>query len=202
MSTTGSGVRTSREAAKADRRTALLGAASRLFAERGYAGVSIDDLGGAAGVSGPALYRHFPNKPAVLAAILIDASDGLLRGGESVVAEHADAPSALAALVRFHVAFALGNADVILVQDRDMASLPDAERHRVRSLQRRYVEVWVGVLAQLHPHRAEADLRVRAHAAFGLMNSTPHSARISGRPPAEAGVRAALEGMAITALRA
>ncbi|MET0726152.1 MAG: TetR/AcrR family transcriptional regulator [Leifsonia sp.] len=193
---------TSRDRAKADRRAALHEAAAALFAERGFAGVSIDDLGAAVGVSGPAVYRHFAGKQAVLAAILIEASDGLLDGGRTVEADAADAESALAALVRFHVDFALGNADVIQVQDRDIASLGDDDRHTVRSLQRRYVELWVGVLARLHPSRTEAELRVRAHAAFGLMNSTPHSARTGARQPAEAVVRAALEQMALASLRA
>ena len=193
---------TGRDRAKADRRDALLSSAASLFAEHGFAGVSIDDLGSAAGISGPAVYRHFAGKQAVLAAILVGASAGLLSGGERVLASDHDAASTLAALVRFHVTFALGSPDVILVQDRDMPSLADAERHEVRSLQRRYVELWVGVLARLHPARSDAHLRIRAHAAFGLMNSTPHSARISGRLPAADVVRDALETMALAALTA
>lgn len=193
---------TGRARAKADRRDVLLTAAATLFAERGFAGVSIDDLGAAAGVSGPAVYRHFPGKQAVLAAILVDASTGLLEGGRAVVDDAPDAAAALDALVGFHVDFALGNADVILVQDRDIASLAADDRHAVRSLQRRYVELWVQVLALRHPTRTDAELRVRAHAAFGLMNSTPHSARAGGRQPAEPVVRAALEQMALASLSA
>nr|MBA3251860.1 TetR/AcrR family transcriptional regulator [Geodermatophilaceae bacterium] len=49
-------------------------------------------------------------------------------------------------------------------------------RRRVRRLQRRYVELWVGVLHQIDPSRAEAEARAAAHAVFGLINSTPHSA--------------------------
>ena len=193
---------TERAQAKADRRGSLLSAAAALFAERGFAGVSIGDLGAAAGVSGPAVYRHFPGKQAVLAAILVDASTGLLDGGRTVVEAAPDASHALTGLVSFHVDFALANADVILVQDRDISSLAASDSHAVRSLQRRYVELWVGVLALLHPSRTDAELRVRAHAAFGLMNSTPHSARTGARQPAAAAVRAALEQMALAALEA
>ncbi|MEL4318762.1 TetR/AcrR family transcriptional regulator [Leifsonia sp. YIM 134122] len=193
---------TERARAKADRRGTMLTAAAALFAERGFAGVSIDDLGAAAGVSGPAVYRHFSGKQAVLAAILVDASTGLLDGGRAVVSATPAPSDALAALVHFHVDFALGNADVILVQDRDIASLAASDSHAVRSLQRRYVELWVGVLALLHPSRTDAELRVRAHAAFGLMNSTPHSARTGTRQPADAVVRAALEQMALASLEA
>ncbi|WP_205683951.1 SACE_7040 family transcriptional regulator [Cryobacterium aureum] len=187
---------TTRSRAKADRRSALLGAAATLFAQFGFNGVSIEDLGAAAGVSGPAVYRHFSGKQAVLAALLIDVSDDLVAGGRAVVTSRADAAVALRDLVCFHVHFALTNPDVIRVQDRDLDSLAEADRHRVRVLQREYVELWVGVLKRVHPTVDVALLRIRAHATFGLLNSTPHSARASARPT----VRALLEEMAIAAL--
>ncbi|HEU5222814.1 MAG TPA: TetR/AcrR family transcriptional regulator [Candidatus Lumbricidophila sp.] len=154
----------------------MLAAAAALFAERGYLGVSIDDLGAAVGVSGPALYRHFPGKAGVLAAILIDASRALLEGGERVAAGASDPERTLAELVEFHVAFASENPDVILVQDRELDQLDPADRHEVRSMQRRYVELWVEVLRPMHPGIDTVNLRTRAHAAFGLMNSTPYAA--------------------------
>ena len=189
---------TLRSRAKASRRAALLTAAAALFARSGFNGVSIEDLGAAVGVSGPAVYRHFTGKQAVLSALLVGASDDLLLGGQAVVDQAADAPAALAALVRFHVRFALDNPDVIRVQDRDLDSLLGADRHRVRALQRGYVELWVRVLGQVHPSVDVALLRMRAHATFGLINSTPHSAAAASAP-AET-VRALLEEMALAAL--
>ena len=168
---------TPRSHAKAKRRQALLSAAARLFAERGFDRVSIEDLGSAAGVSGPAVYRHFPGKQSVLAALLIDVSQGLFDGGSRVIDTGADASATLRALIAFHVAFALTNADVIRVQDRDFESLAAPEQRRVRTLQRGYVELWVDLLARRDPAADAATLRVKAHATFGLINSTPHSGR-------------------------
>ncbi len=193
---------TDRQRAKSDRRAALLREAARLFAERGFAGVSLEDLGTAVGVSGPAVYRHFASKQALLAAILVGVSERLLHGGAAVVADETNALSRLDALVRFHVDFALRDADVIRVQDRDLSALPDADRHSVRRLQRQYVELWVGVLGELHPQRTAADLRVRAHAAFGLINSTPDSVRALRDAPPDSAVRAILEEQARAALLA
>ncbi len=51
-----------RSRAKSDRRSQLIAAAERLIAENGYLAVRLEDIGAAAGVSGPAIYRHFPNK--------------------------------------------------------------------------------------------------------------------------------------------
>jgi AcrR family transcriptional regulator len=196
---------TQRSQAKADRRNALLTAASSLFAERGFNGVSLEDLGAAAGVSGPAVYRHFSGKQAVLGAILVEVSENLLSGGQAVIDRANDDEEALRGLVSFHVDFALNNPDVIRVQDRDLASLTDADRVAVRSLQRTYVELWVHVLSRLHPSVDAAHLRIRAHAVFGLINSTPHSGRAPGSGSTQlsrAMVGSILEQLALAALQA
>ncbi|WP_157157155.1 TetR/AcrR family transcriptional regulator [Diaminobutyricimonas sp. LJ205] len=193
---------TMRSQAKANRRAALLTAAAGLFAERGFNGVSIEELGTASGVTGPAVYRHFSGKQAVLAALLVGVSRTLLEGGQAVVDAAPDAAAALEGLVAFHVRFALSNRDVIRVQDRDLDSLEAPDRHTVRTLQRRYVELWVGVLERLGGSTAGEDaalLRIRAQAVFGLINSTPHSVR--GGVDEES-VRALLERIALAALTA
>jgi AcrR family transcriptional regulator len=187
---------TTRERAKADRRSALLHAAAALFAERGFERASLEDLGAAVGISGPAVYRHFANKQAVLAALLVGVSRDLVSGADTVIAASSDPSVALRSLIAFHVDFALSNADVIVVQDRDLGSLEKDDRELVRSLQRGYVEAWVGVLAGIHSSTPTAELRIRVRATFGLINSTPHSARTSPK----AAVRALLESMALAAL--
>src|SRR5947209_4286799 len=147
-----------RATAKADRRQRYLDAAAELFAARGYAGVSIEELGAAAGVSGPALYRHFRGKEDVLAELLVSASERLLDGATAAIAAGTDPAATLADLVAFHADFALAERDVIRVQDRELASLGEAASRRVRSLQRRYVEAWADVLVAVRPEvtRAEA----------------------------------------------
>ena len=175
-------------------RDVMLREAARLFAAQGFRGTSVADIGTACGISGPAVYKHFPSKDALLARLLVDISQQLVDGGRGVVADAADDASALAQLVTFHTDFALAEADVIRVQDRDLSSLADADRTVVRRLQRTYVELWTGVLCRLEPALPVEVARLRAHAVFGLLNSTPHSAR--GRAEA----RRQLSGMALRAL--
>src|SRR3954447_20016091 len=102
-----------------DRRSQLLDLAAPLMASRGFHGMSVGDLGAAAGVTAPALYRHFPSKQALLGALLTDISEALLAGGTECVAAAADPHDALDRLVRRHVAFATSRPDLIRVQDRD-----------------------------------------------------------------------------------
>ncbi len=201
MATDGS-VRTPRVRAKADRQAALLREATRLFAARGFDGVSLEDLGSSVGVTGPAIYRHFPSKRALLGAILVRVSEDLLDGGRAVEEDTPDPTERLERLIAFHVDFALSGADVIRVHDRELASLSDMDRHTVRTLQRTYVSLWVDVLAQLHPERPRDDLRVRAHANFGLINSTSYSLRGVGDALPDGAVRGILESMARAALAA
>src|ERR1700754_2692026 len=98
---------TRRSRAKSDRRSQLIAAAERLVAERGYLAVRLEDIGAAAGVRGPAIYRHFPNKEALLVELLVGISTRLLAGATNVVAEAQDASSALDGLIDFHLDFAL-----------------------------------------------------------------------------------------------
>ena len=171
------------DAERPSRRDEILRAAARLFAERGSRAVGVDDVGAAVGVTGPAIYRHFASKDAMLAEMLLRISETLLAGGSERVTDVGDDPGAqLRALIAFHVDFALDNPALITVQDRDLGSLPDRDAAQVRRLQRRYVEVWVAVLARLLPGTDAAACRARAHAVFGLINSTPHSAGRLGRP--------------------
>jgi hypothetical protein len=102
--------------------------------------------------------------------------------------------------VEFQVDFALGKPDVIRVQDRDFSNLSEQDQSAVRALQLDYVEVWVDVLAKLHPDTDTSELRMRAHATFGLINSTPHSVRSHGRKMAARSARPLLESMALAAL--
>ncbi|WP_099021756.1 SACE_7040 family transcriptional regulator [Mycolicibacterium palauense] len=202
---------TRRSQRKSDRRTQLLAAAERLFAERGYLAVRLEDIGAAADVSGPAIYRHFPNKEALLVELLVGISTRLLQGARAVVAGAADAAAALDGLVEFHLDFTLGEPDLIRIQDRDLDHLPDTAKRQVRRSQRQYVEIWVRVLCELGPRgdgdrgedRDEDDARLIAHAVFGLLNSTPYSTKGAGGRIADPDrSRTVLRAMTMAALTA
>ncbi|MGV9710840.1 TetR/AcrR family transcriptional regulator [Gordonia sp. NPDC003424] len=169
--------RTRRGQAKAARRTELLDAAARLMADRGFTGVTLEDIGRAVGVSGPAMYRHFSSKTDLLDAMLVDISQRLQGGGTEVVERGASPEETLRDLIGFHIDVLVTKPDLIAVQDRDLGSMTPEANHKVRSLQRRYVEEWVDVLLALARDRGAQlgrdEARVRVHATFGLLNSSP-----------------------------
>ncbi len=60
------------------RRSQLFGVALSLFAERGYAATTMDDIAEAAGVTKPLVYQHFESKRALYLEIANDISDRLI----------------------------------------------------------------------------------------------------------------------------
>ncbi len=162
------------------RRQQIQEIAAELFAARGFHGVSVAELGAACGISGPALYKHFESKDAMLAEMLVRISETLLTEGRSRVASAAGPREALEALVEWHIEFAIDHRALIVVQDRDWSSLPDEARERVRALQRAYVDVWATQVRRHDPKLSPEASRTRAHVLFGLLNSTPHSGRLPG----------------------
>lgn len=183
------------EPATTTRREQILEVAAGLFAQHGFHGVSIADLGAACGFSGPALYKHFRSKQAILSEMLVSISEELLDEGRRRVDEAADDRAALAALVDWHVTFALAHKPLIVVQDRDWSALAVEAREKVRETQLAYVVVWVDVLRDVHGSLSREQARARVHAGFGLINSTPHSAVVS-----DADMHQILTEMALKAL--
>lgn len=167
------------------RREQILKEAARLFAERGFHGVGVDEIGAAVGISGPGLYRHFPGKDAMLAELLVGISDSLLTGAKRRLSEAdgaGDCGAVLDSLIEGHIDFALDDRPLITLHDRELDRLRDADRKMVRQLQRQYVELWVGVLREVYPALAEPAARSAVHSVFGLLNSTPHLGRPGSLP--------------------
>jgi len=155
------------------------------------------EIGAACGVSGPAIYRHFASKDDMLAQMLVEISERLLAEAH----RRADAADGhlhvLRALVGWHIEFALEYPSLIVVQEREWASLRPEARDAVRSLQLAYIDRWVQTVRTLRPDLDAAAGRARVQAVFGLLNSTPRSARID-----QAGMRSMLAPMAEAALLA
>ncbi|GAA4815867.1 TetR/AcrR family transcriptional regulator [Nocardioides caeni] len=178
------------------RREQILATAADLFAARGFHGVSVSDLGAACGISGPALYKHFPSKQAVLAEMLVSISERLLAVGQERVATSDGAADALRDLVDWHTEFALTHRPLIIVQDRDWESLPEDARDQVRRLQRAYISLWAGQLRTLQPDLDQPAAHAAVQATFGLLNSTPRA----GQDIPDAPLRDLLASMALAAL--
>ncbi|GAB3220684.1 helix-turn-helix domain-containing protein [Glycomyces halotolerans] len=182
------------------RRREILDVAVTMLAKHGYHGVSMDDIGAAANITGPALYHHFKGgKEQMLADALIPVSERLLAGGRHYASLHSGRPRvALEALVDFHLAVTVDSPEIVILHLHELDRLPEEPRREVRRLQRLYVEEWVRVLCEISEGLKPEQARVIAHGAFGLMNSTPFLALGQEVGPEE--VRSLLREAALRAL--
>jgi len=169
--------KTQRQLEKAKRREQLLAAAGRLFAERGFASVSLDEIGAEVGVTGQAIYRHFESKQDMLGVLIGQASQYLLDRGREIEARKTPTFDRLQQLVELQTEFALHSSDIIRVQDRDLAAVEDRHQREIRRTQREFIDIWVRAIQEIHPQETADQRLVRAHALFGLINSTGHSFR-------------------------
>jgi AcrR family transcriptional regulator len=184
-------------AVTAPRREQLLGAAAALFAARGYHAVGIDDIGAAAGISGPGVYRHFPSKQAMLESLCDRAMTRMLDGARRTRAAHADPAAALEALVDLHVEFAVTDRPLLGVWAREQRALSDDVRRSLRRRQREYERVWRAAAAPLRPELDEAEVAVVVLAVLALLNAT--ALTDAAVPPERLGPL--LRGTALAALR-
>src|ERR1700752_2602709 len=128
------------EDVRTPRQKEFIAVAARLFSERGYHSVGINEISAELGLSGPAIYRHYASKEALLVAVLNETVTSHLEEGRNIVSSVADSREALDAIVQDHVDFVFDQSADIVTWRTEFRSLPDADRHRLRYLQRLYTE--------------------------------------------------------------
>lgn len=183
----------------AGKRDEILTVALRLFRERGYHGVGIDEIGEAAGISGPTVYHYVASK----SELLVDAFDRVGArvqvGVEQAIAEAASPGDALDRLVRSYVAIAMDSVDLIVVTSREGSAIPEEERPRLSRRQRSVRDGWAVPLGELRPELTEPEVRLLVRAAFPSVNEACRAA--GGDPARVAEVVALTEAHLLTAVR-
>lgn len=152
------------------RKAEILDVAGDLFHRSGFHNVGMDDIGEAAGVTGPALYFHFQSKTALLAAIMERLADELV-DVDRVIGEAKGPADALHRLVEHQVEFALNQRELIAVWIRDERNMPVADQRQLRERQRYYVGRWVETLLAYNPGLDPAEALSIVHGVFNFIAS-------------------------------
>src|SRR5919197_40713 len=161
------------------RREAILSSALELFRQRGFHAVGIDEIGTAAGISGPAVYRHFRSKDSLLVSLFDQISERMLQGAQEIGAKPLSPDEALDQLVALHVSFAVDERSLLAVWIQDWRSLPDPDAHRIRRRQVEYVSEWTAALRRLRPDLSFQQVETIVYAAIGAINSVAfHDSRL------------------------
>ncbi len=156
------------------RKEQILAAAADLVARRGYHSVAIADIGNAAGISGPGVYRHFNSKAAVLVALLDRVVDELLGSASRITAASADEQEILDQLMADQIQFTLTKRTLIQVYLQEIHSLPEQDQHRLRRKQRGYIDEWAKLLMISRPRITNDEARSLVHAAVSAIQSVVH----------------------------
>jgi AcrR family transcriptional regulator len=101
-----------------ERRSAIIRAVRRVFAEKGFHGTTTRELGLAAGVSEALLFKHFPNKEALFSAMLMACCTEQDIGRFERLKALKPSSATLVKMVHYLVSFLLGR---IGAQDEDLA---------------------------------------------------------------------------------
>ncbi|MCJ7753670.1 MAG: TetR/AcrR family transcriptional regulator, partial [Thermoanaerobaculales bacterium] len=125
------------------RREQIIEAATRLFHTQGFHATSMDEIGAAAGITGPGLYRHFSSKDDILLAVF-DRIWDLLRGAieRSAGLEPEDA---LDVLIDTHTTLALDQGAELMLLVRELRYVPEYYQRAAERNDARYTDAWAEV---------------------------------------------------------
>jgi AcrR family transcriptional regulator len=154
-----------------ERKNRILVAAADLVARKGFHAVSMAEIGGAAGITGSGVYRHFASKSAVLVALFDRAIDDLLADARKILSTTTDLARALDLLIAGQVGFVVGDRELAQVYYTEINNLPDEDSRRLRRKQRLYLEEWVHLVNELRDDLNDTDARTVVHAAIGAIQS-------------------------------
>lgn len=154
-----------------DRKMQIMRAAARAFSARGYYPVGVDEIAAEVGISGPALYRHFANKYALLVAAAEEGARGLRD-----VAKAADDPAlsphdrldALLTAVAEHNIDIRREAGLYRWERR---YLEREDRVRIRAFYRELEAMVATPIAELRPDASPEDITLLAVGALSALAS-------------------------------
>lgn len=143
---------------RAETRADIEDAATRLFAERGYAATTVDDIAAAAGLSKPMLYRHFDSKKELHMALLERHRDELAAAAlQPFLAGEREPIDRLPAMIDAWFVHAQQNPYVLRLLFRDTTGDRDVQALHVE-LQRRQRAADVALIREFAPRIPEAEL--------------------------------------------
>jgi AcrR family transcriptional regulator len=163
---------------RSSRREVLLEAAIQLFGSRGYWAVRMEDVGAAAGITGPSIYQHFPGKADLLVAALNRGAQWLDLGMSRALGSSATPSEALGQIVDSYVRFVLEHPDLLSLLLTESVYLPADARHALRRTQHDYVGEWATLLVEVRPELGEHEALFLTHGVLAMINDGARSDRV------------------------
>lgn len=164
-------------------RADVVAAAGRLFADKGYHGTSMRDLGKELGLLGSSLYAHVESKQDLLAAVVEDGARLFQDSAQRALAVDGSADDRLHALVAGHIDVVLDNHDVVRTFLSEARVLDDVHRARVIAARDAYESAFREVIADGigdGSFRADVDAKMSSIFILSILNAVQRWYRIGG----------------------
>ncbi len=168
----------------ASRREEVLAVAMRLFAERTYASVGVEEIAGAADMATSSVYHHFVGKAEILWTALQRGTGYLQLTLNQVLATARDEPAALAEIVGIYAEFAVRHPELVDALITEVRSLRPDVTAVITTAQREYVAEWVHLYRHVHPEDGLASATVTVQAALMVINDLARTPPVRSRPDA------------------
>ncbi|HEU4894694.1 MAG TPA: TetR/AcrR family transcriptional regulator [Acidimicrobiia bacterium] len=123
-------------------------AAGRLFADRGYHGTSMRDLGKELGLLGSSLYSHVSSKQDLLVEVVEEGARLFEESADEALAVEGPASDRLEALIAGHVAVVIDNIEVARTFLNEARMLDASHRARIVDARDHYEEAFRGVIRE------------------------------------------------------
>ncbi len=173
----------------ANRREHLMAEATELFAERGFATVGVDDIGSAAGITGPSVYAHFESKQKLLLAVMERGNRVLRSEAADAIARHDMPESTLGRLVDSYVGLAMRDRYLIRIVLSEVSQLDDEDREAARRRQREYIDTWTRLLVDSRGEDVVVA-RIRVQAVLIVISDAAQTPHLRSQPGFESALRA------------
>ncbi|WP_019931208.1 TetR/AcrR family transcriptional regulator [Nocardia sp. BMG111209] len=154
-----------------NRKAQIVGVAARAFSERGYHPVGVDEIAAEVGISGPALYRHFANKYALLVAAAELGAQTLLDAVQAADDPAADPETRLTTLIRAATTHTIEVRRGGGLYRWEGRYLEPADRARVRVRYETLHRVFEAAIAANRPDCVPADIQLLGTAVLGAIGS-------------------------------
>ncbi|MCZ4272085.1 TetR/AcrR family transcriptional regulator [Maritalea porphyrae] len=157
--------------------------ALKLFAQKGYAAVSMREIAREVGVQAGALYNYSPNKQDLLARLMIEHMEALLSAWDAQNPSLLSPLDALKAFVLFHIRYHVERPDHVFISYMELRNLEAENFAKVEELRRQYEAALKAILKRgsIDHLFNIADVHVTAMAILAQLTGVTTWYRAKGR---------------------
>ena len=147
---------------------------ARLFASKGYRSTSMREIAGELGMTQSSLYYYFKGKEEILFKLMNDAMDDALEAMEQIFSADSPPEEKLVQMLNFYTRYYAGDQDREILLLNEMSSLSEPNRRILIEKQRRYIQLFYDILAELQNlgRLKEIHPSVATFAFFGMVHYT------------------------------